>query len=77
MEAICLFCFSVVEISGGAENVWNWKDIGLFCVDFEVVNDLLMFKVANLDFEWLYKIVELRMGIWVVTYEYERGVIVW
>ena len=36
--------------------------------------DLLMFKVANVDFEWLYKIVELRKGIWVVTYEYERDV---
>ena len=39
-----------------------------------LVNDLLMFKVANLDFEWLYKTVELRMGIWVVTHEYERDV---
>ena len=36
--------------------------------------DLLMFKVANVDFEWLYKIVELRKGIWVVIYEYERDV---
>ena len=61
--------------------IWNWawrKDIGLFYVEFLscewLVNDLLMFKVANLDFEWLYKTVELRMGIWVVTYEYERDV---